>query len=92
MSKGLGADWYERFNTDLWPSDEVPVPGKGNFKKVPRFYANLLEKQDPELYDAVKRNRKLFRQQHKEDYEPDKLYNRYKTKKAQIQTLKRTLE
>ena len=88
---GIGKDWYEAYSSDLFPSDEVPVPGAGVFKKVPRYYEKLLEQSDPELLEQVKEERKAFRLAHAEDYTPQRLMDAYRVKKAQIKTLERKL-
>lgn len=83
MSNGIGKDWYEKYKSDLWPSDEVPVPGSGVFKKVPRYYENRLKLEDEELYEEVKLLRQKFRDENAEEYTPERLWQKYKVKKAQ---------
>jgi len=89
---GIAKDWYERYKDDLFPSDEIPVPGQGVFKKVPRYYETLLEREDPESYAMVKQLREVFRKEHAEEYTPERLMAKYKVKKAQTTMLKRGLE
>ncbi len=89
---GIGKDWYEKFKNDLYPSDEVPVPGYGVYNKVPRYYDEILEAEDPDTYEEIKRLRKQFYFAHGEDYTPERLMQKYKVKKAQIKSLKRGLE
>ncbi len=89
MSNGLGRDWYQKFKSDCYPSDEIPVPGTGNIKKAPRYYDKLLEKDDPEMHLVVKQNREKFKLLHKEEYTPERLMTKYKVKKAQTQNLTR---
>lgn len=89
---GIGKDWYETYVTDIWPSDEVPVPGKGVYKKVPRYYEEQLRKQDETLHADIKKLRQTFRQEHAHDYTPERLMDKYKVKKAQIRQLKRNAQ
>ena len=89
---GIGRDWYEKFKDDCFPSDEVPVPGTGVFKKVPRYYEQIFEAEEPIGHEEVKRLRKRFREAHKDEYSPQRLMDKYKVKKAQVAMLKRTLE
>lgn len=43
MSKGIGRDWFERFQGDVFPSDFVIVDGAK--KPIPRYYMKLLAEQ-----------------------------------------------
>lgn len=52
---GLGADWFERYYKDVFPSDFVVHAGKKY--PVPRYYDKLLERKDPEMWDAVRKER-----------------------------------
>ena len=36
--RGIAYDWFRKYCTDIFPHDEVPIPGRGVFKKVPRYY------------------------------------------------------
>jgi hypothetical protein len=89
---GIGAKWYEKYKTDLWPHDEVPVPGAGVFKKVPRYYEQILQREDPEQHEQIKQLRKVFRENHKEEYTAGRLEQKYKVKMAQAKQLKRGYE
>jgi hypothetical protein len=88
---GIGKDWYEEYKSDLWPSDEVPVPGTGVFKKVPRYYQTILKGEDELQYEEVRRLREEFRNSHEDEYSPQRLMDKYKVKKAQLKHLKREL-
>ncbi len=89
---GIGRAWYEEFKDDVFPSDEIPVPGSGVFKKVPRYYEQILEADNPEEYEEVKRLRKVFLKEHIEEYSPERLMSKYKVKKAQMMYLTRSFE
>jgi hypothetical protein len=91
-SPGLGAEFYEQYKDDIWPADEVPVPGSGVFKKVPRYYQEILEAEDPLTLEEMKAVRKKFMQEHGDEYTPERLMDKYKVKKAQVDLLKRTLK
>lgn len=54
---GLGAGWFERFHTDVYPSDEV-ISSTGKPMGVPRYYDKLLEKESPEVLATIKARRK----------------------------------
>ncbi len=91
LKPGIGADFYDQYKGDFFPSDESPVPGLGIIKKVPRYYQNLLEKSQPELLDEVKKMRQIFINAHRDDFTPERLYQKYHCAKARQQTKKRTL-
>lgn len=90
--KGIGYEWFKKFKGDVFPSDEVPVPGQGVIKGVPRYYAEIYADEDVEGMDAVKRERQRFRKRNIEEYSPSRLMQKYKVKKAQVGLLRRTIE
>jgi hypothetical protein len=89
---GIGKEWFDQYKDDVFPSDEVPVPGKGVLKGVPRYYQELFAKEDPLTLEEIKEVRQEFLRTHAEDFTPARLMDKYKVKKAQIQTLKRTVK
>jgi len=56
MSKGLGKEHFNRWTTDLYPSDQCVLPGRGAFMPPP-YYDRLLEKVDPSLFQKIKKAR-----------------------------------
>jgi len=88
---GLGAGFYEKFSSDIFPADETPVPGKGVMQYVPRYYQNILQKNDPAQLELVKELRQVFIREHAADFTPERLRDKYKCAKAQHH-LKRTLQ
>ncbi len=86
---GLGAGFYEKFTDDIFPSDEVPVPGKGIITKVPRYYQNILESRDPATLELVKSLRQTFIRAHAHDYTPERLRDKFIC--AQARQTKRNL-
>lgn len=89
---GIGKDWYEKYASDVHPSNEVPVPGRGVFKKVPRYYEKLLERTDPELHAEITEKRRDWIRENPEEFTPERLESKYQVKKAQVSLLKRGLE
>lgn len=55
LKPGIANDWYQKFNKDVYPADEVIT--RGSSSKPPKFYDRQLEKQDPELYEKIKNRR-----------------------------------
>lgn len=88
---GIGKRWFDRYKGDLFPSDEVPIPGFGIVPKVPRYYADMYSELDPEGFEAVKERRQEFRAEHADDYTTDRLMDRYKVHRARSGNLKRSL-
>lgn len=52
---GIGARWYEKFKTDVYPHDRVIVRGRST--RPPRFYDNILGREDPSTLALLKINR-----------------------------------
>ena len=90
-SRGIGREWYDRYKDDIFPSDEVPVPGHGVVKGVPRFYEEVFRDECPELLEELKALRKTFLDEHAYDYTPDRLMSRYKVHKGRVGLFKRSL-
>ena len=88
---GIGAGWFEKYGSDVFPSDEVPVVGKGIIKKAPRYYDEILRRENEPLYEEVKALREIFRREHAEDYTPERLMSKYKIAKKKEELNRRTL-
>lgn len=86
---GIGADWYKKYSTDVFPGDFVIISGKK--LKVPSYYGSLLKEQDPDTYDKIKKTRQEKAVQLKTDNTPERLRVKEKTKRAQTRSLKRKL-
>ena len=90
LKPGIGRNFYERYKTDFFPRDECPVPGRGVYKTVPRYYENLYAETDPDAYRKIKRAREKYRNTHKDEYTARRLEAKYTVKKAQLKQLKRS--
>lgn len=53
---GIGREWYEKYKSDVYPSDECRIH-EGQAQRPPRYYDELLRKQNPAMYDRVKAKR-----------------------------------
>lgn len=49
---GIGHGWYEKFKTDVYPHDRIIV--RGNPTRPPRFYDNLLGREDRSTLELLK--------------------------------------
>lgn len=84
LKPGIGKNWYEKYKDDVFPSDETPVPGYGVVNKVPRYYETILASQDPDTHQLVKQVRQEFIKVHGHDFAPERLMDKYKVKKSQL--------
>nr|UXQ88000.1 MAG: replication initiation protein [Microvirus sp.] len=87
---GIGATWLKKFHTDVYPADEVI--SNGHPARPPKFYDNQLEKNRPELFAAIKRQRKKQGEKHSSNNTPDRLRVRESVMEARTSALKRSLE
>lgn len=88
---GIGSDWISDYWEDVYPSDEIPVPGKGNIRGVPRFYDEALKHIDPDLYEEVKQTRRNYANANPLEFTPQRLEAKFKCKQALTKHLKREL-
>lgn len=82
LKPGIGHDWLEKFKRDVFPHDNVPVPGVGVKELVPRYYMQWLSKTDPLMFEEVKAKRLEWLSENKEEFTPDRLMAKYKVTKA----------
>ncbi len=91
LKPGIGAEFYEKYQADFFPSDETPVPGKGIIKKVPRYYETILKQCDPESHKLVKQLRQSWIASHREDFTAERLMSKYKCARARHRRQQREL-
>lgn len=89
LKPAIGADWYRRFKTDVFPDDTVIM--RGRELKPPRYYFQILQKEDEAAATSIKFRRVRSANRHKENNTPERLRVRREVKEAQISTLKRNL-
>lgn len=73
---GIARVWYEKFKTDIFPSDECVFRGK--VMKPPRFYDNILSSDDPITFELIKERRSLLAEKNSFD----NTYARLKVREA----------
>jgi len=61
---GIGAGWFERFFSDVFPRDEVIFNGRSG--RVPRFYRERLSVRDPVMDKCVRKVRRARAMRSKE--------------------------
>lgn len=85
---GIGSDFYERFRSDLFPSDTVIV--KGQERPVPRAYTAKLKKDDEQLHDEIKAKRVNRAKSRRADNTPERLAVREEVARAKQGMRKRS--
>lgn len=88
---GIGRAFYDEFKSDIFPSDEIPIPGLGISKTVPRYYEQILAGEDPDTHETVKHLREAFRLAHGSEYSPQRLEAKYAVASARMGMLPRSL-
>jgi hypothetical protein len=86
---GIGTDWYNKFNKEVFPNDSVVVQGAQ--VKPPKFYFNKLEKQMPRCHTELKALRKKYALSNKDKNTLAKLHTRRIVKESQLKQLTRSL-
>lgn len=86
---GLGKDYYDRYKSDIYPSDCCIIDNKKY--PVPSYYDKLLELEDPELLKELKAKRKIEADKQAKDQTTDRLRIREQFKQKQTKLLVREL-
>jgi hypothetical protein len=76
LGGGIGASWFEKYHSDVYPRDEIILNGRK--RKVPTYYDKLLERLNPDLYETIKKKRLTALQEHKDS--PETSFNRLMAK------------
>lgn len=87
LKPGIGAGWFEKFSSDVFPHDHVIVNGVPS--KPPRYYDRLLSRVNPDLYDKILNDRVLDARSRFLDNRPNRLLVREQVAKAKLSKLKR---
>ena len=51
LKPGIGAGWFSRFHSDVYPHDYVVA--NGHPSKPPRYYDKLYKRMDPQVFEDV---------------------------------------
>lgn len=89
---GIAREWYKKYKDDVFPSDELPIPGHGVINTVPRYYDQLLMEENETLYNEIKRERLKRRNANIDEYTPQRLDSKRIVTEAKLKLLKRGLE
>lgn len=85
---GIGAGWFSRFKSDVFPDDFV-LSKDGDKSPVPAYYDRLLDREDPQLLKRLKRKRMVRGILRKEDSTPERLAVRKTILLSRVSRLKR---
>lgn len=86
---GIGTSFYEKFRSDMFPSDEVVIRGKAS--AVPTFYLRKEKERDSAVYQAILRKRTDRALETKENATPERLAVRKEVTHARMSQFKRDL-
>jgi len=89
LKPGIGADWYKKYKTDVYPHDYVEVRGKK--LKPPKYYDRLFSKENPYEYDQILYTREKQAKLRPEEHSYERLLVKETVTKAKLQKLKRKL-
>lgn len=84
---GIGAEWFKRWQTEVFPDDFLVIQGEK--KPVPRYYTELLKKSDEQLAEQVKKQREEKAKKRAADNTPEKRVVRSKVTMGKLR-LKRS--
>lgn len=87
---GIATGWFEKFSSDVYPSDEVIMRGRS--MKPPKFYDRILQKQEENNYINIRGIRVRRARVHEQDNTPERLRVRERVQLSKLKQLKRTLE
>lgn len=87
---GIGRDWFDRFSSDVYPSDEVVLRGRS--MRPPRYYDSILDISDPHELERLKFLRKRQAAKHEVDCTPERLAVREFCKTVEVSRLLRSVE
>lgn len=90
LKPGIGADFMEKWKSDIYPHDYVIVRGKE--MKPPKYYDKLFAKDNPDAWDELQWKREAEGRANWEDNTPTRLDVKRQVQTARANFLKRTIE
>lgn len=91
LKPGIGADWLTRFESDVYPSDEVMI--RRDVKcKPPKYYDDIYDGQHPEQMVMIKKRRYAAARKRAADNTPERLEARELCKQIQTKQLVRSFD
>lgn len=87
---GIGKEWYDKWKKDAYPSDFLVLNGRK--MKPPKYYDQLLDRENPELLEEIKERRRKVAEENAEEHTPERLAVKEKVLHSRIKRLKRGYE
>lgn len=88
--RGLAAEWFSKYNNDVYPLDKVVFDGKQ--LKPPRYFDKLLADYDPPKMEYIRMMREHAAKELAEDNTPARLADKEACLKAKMDLKRKTLE
>lgn len=85
---GIGASFYQKYKTDIFPHDYVIV--NATECQPPKYYTEILEKEEPSTHAAIKEKRVSKAMLRAEDNTPARLHAKMTVTEAKLRFLNRT--
>lgn len=86
---GIGEGWYRKYKTDIYPCDFIVSNGRES--RIPRYYDDLLKKEDPAQLEQIKAARTERAKKQRADNSPERLAVREEVAIAKLALQKRNL-
>lgn len=90
LKPGVGAGFYEKWRSDMYPHDYVIVNGKE--MKPPKYYDKLFQAQNPDAFDEMQYQREKEGRSRYMDNTPERLKVKAEVTEARASFLKRGME
>lgn len=87
---GIAAEWFEKYHTDVYPSDYITV--RGVKMRPPKFYDKLNATTRPYEMEDIKNERIEKARQYNENNTPERLAVREQVQKHKLKKLPRNLD
>jgi len=89
LKPGIGAEWYKKYRSDVYPHDYVVIRGKK--VRPPKYYDNKYKTDYPYEYDELLYKREQSAKLNFADNTLERLAIKEQVIRAKLQKLKRTL-
>jgi len=87
LKPGIGAKWLEKYKNDVYPDDGIVHDNK--HYRPPKYYDDLVERDDPELLEKLKSKRKSHIKTNASNNTPQRLETRERVKEKLATTFKK---
>jgi hypothetical protein len=81
---GIAKNWFDKYKEDILDG-QMPLPGGGVAYGTPRYFDKKLEEEMPDVYAIIKEDRQKYLAENKEEFTPQRLWSKYKVKKAELE-------